>query len=297
MTERFMPPFTATEEIGTPALSGTIELRPPGGKQVLFFNAEAFLTSRSNHIHSVPDSNGDIMTQWTAMAHGMRLDDMHTVPVYETSTQIPDISRPDIARRFAGIIGTGAAAMVTDHHAWTERYMEVLRTLPDAQIPALLTCFSMQAFAESVSGRVKVNDSGKRKFGVGRYELTSAGREHWAFQGLDNSFLAYRSHFQDVDPFSLPPDVDILVADAEDGSVAAIAFGEVAAIQFHNDLSVAAMEGLSQTRIEELLTAGMTQQEFIQGLRNAELEVMGTNRTINANFNQRMHDRHQLVSR
>ncbi len=296
MPDRFTPQqVKGIREPGMRTFPGAGEiLRPPRGTQVVVLNAEPFSTIGPNLSNSVRDPKGDVMFQWNTTSHWLHPNNALNVPLQHPSTQFPEVNKPEVSRRIGGLIGTGSGAMIfdSDRKPWIEKYLDFLRGAADAQIVSKFTCFSAQAFAEAMGGdeTVRENPSQVRNFGVGRYNLTDKGREHWLLEGLDDGFLAYRSHFQSINPDKLPRGVEVLAVDADDGYVAALGYGNIGAIQFHTDLSMEAMYGLAIGREDELLNRGITLSDFSQELKFFEEAVMHTNNTINHNFYRRMFD-------
>jgi GMP synthase-like glutamine amidotransferase len=274
-----------------------IERRIPGEGQLLFFSAEPHGNMVRKFGHTVPFPDQEVYAQWNVRTHRMNPVDLLTVPVHNTAAQMPDIKKDTVA----GIIGSGAGAMVTDGGEALRKFQKTLTTLPDLEITTFLTCFTMQAYMDAIGGRVKENESKTRKFGVGRYTLTDAGKKHWLFEGvgdIDDSFLAFRSHSQDLDPDSLPPGYNVLAVDSEDGSVAAIGYGDwFAGIQFHNELDMEAMIALTTPdRIRELNDQGINYEQFLLGLDGENDEVMQIQERINENFYRQMRNRYELAS-
>ena len=295
MIEQLTIPRTL-REAGMRSFTGAAELRPPAGQQVLFFSVEPYQNLIKNFSHTVDDPQQDIYPQWTARAHNLNLRSLYTVHAFHMNAPMP------VFTRFAGILGGGGSAMVTQGHDWPARqdwqtrFEEALKLVPAAQIPTLLTCYSMQAFIKAHDAEVDINASRERKFGVGQYKLTPAGERHWLFAEIPRIFPAFRSHSQETKPESLPEGFEVLAVGAEDDAIAAVAYGDLlAAIQFHNDLDAAIMGGLSITRIGEIEAAGMSHEEFLLGLQRAEPAVMQTRNRINGNFFQKMHEQYQQV--
>ncbi|HWY79463.1 MAG TPA: gamma-glutamyl-gamma-aminobutyrate hydrolase family protein [Candidatus Sulfotelmatobacter sp.] len=272
--------LSGIERGGEKSASGLVE-RLPSKAEILLLVAEP-KKNLGKFAHTVPDPEGSIYAQWTGQSHGVDPKRIHTHHLVK-NMPLPDLSS------FAVVMAGGATSSVNDESEWMNTYLAGLKTIVASGIPTLVNCHGLQALIKSFGGEVGNNAVRARKFGVGQYRLTKAGREHWAFDGMPTEFPAFRSHKQET--LRMPPDWDVLARDQEDGIAAVgIKNSKVVGLQWHTDLTHAIMVALSRGRIPEIEDIGtpdrMSYEEFLKKLQQVEPEVMGYNRIISRNLFQ-----------
>lgn len=156
--------------------------------------------------------------------------------------------------RPSGVIVTGSPLSVIDEAPWMLELGAELLRLGERGTPVLGVCFGHQLLARAAGGRVVVNPRG-REIGTVRVQLTAAGRRDPLFAWADGPAVEVQAtHLDAVDP--LPPGATPLASN-ENTAVQAFRLSEsVAGVQFHPELSAAAMRELIISRRDKLTAEG-----------------------------------------
>ncbi|MCA1825307.1 MAG: gamma-glutamyl-gamma-aminobutyrate hydrolase family protein [Myxococcales bacterium] len=150
-----------------------------------------------------------------------------------------------------GIIVTGSPLSVTEKVPWM---LELGESLLRVEVPVLGVCFGHQLLARVAGGGVVLNPRG-REIGTVSVKLTPAGRKDPLFAWATSDEIDVQAtHLDAVDP--VPPAATILASN-ENSAVQAFRLSEtIAGVQFHPELSAAAMRDLIMSRKEKLLAEG-----------------------------------------
>lgn len=168
----------------------------------------------------------------------------------------------------AGVIMTGAHAMVTDHLPWMRRALDWLPRLVAAEVPYLGICFGHQMFAEAMGGRVGYHPGG-REVGCIDLHLHPAAACDPLFRGLPPHFPALAVHAQSV--LELPPGAVLLAGNDFEPHhafrVGALAWG----IQFHPEFNRERMDAYLHHLAQQLHAAGLDCRRIRAGLCDAPI--------------------------
>lgn len=185
---------------------------------------------------------------WFTRAAGLTQHEVDVVRIDRGET-LPSASR------FAAVLVTGSASMVTDRSAWSEHAAQWLHNavLRDS-VPLLGICYGHQLIAHGLGGRVDWNPLG-RQIGTKRLEKTPAAYSDPLFAPMAQDFRAQTTHQQSV--VTLPPDAQVLAVSALDPHHA-VRFGTRAwGVQFHPEFSAAIMAGYLRGRRQRLVEEGL----------------------------------------
>ena len=154
----------------------------------------------------------------------------------------------------AGVLVTGSPLSVTENAPWMRQLGDDLLRLGARGTPVLGICFGHQLLARAAGGEVIVNPRG-REIGTVRVQLTPQGRKDPLFRFCaSGEFETQATHVDAVDPL---PRGAVLLASNENSAVQAFRLSEmVAAVQFHPELSAAAMKDLICSRRDKLEAEG-----------------------------------------
>jgi GMP synthase (glutamine-hydrolysing) len=159
------------------------------------------------------------------------------------------------AQRFAAILVTGSASMVTERAAWSERSAAWLAAaVQDTAAPVLGICYGHQLLAHGLGGCVDWNPRG-RQIGTKTLETTPQAVGDPVLGGAGTEVRAQTTHQQSV--VAPPPGAQVLASSALDPHQA-LRFGERAwGFQFHPEFSAGVMAGYIRGRRERLVSEGL----------------------------------------
>lgn len=153
----------------------------------------------------------------------------------------------------AGVIMSGAHAMLTDHLPWMTRAIEWLPRLVAAEVPFLGICFGHQMLAEALGGRVDFHPGG-REIGCVDIRLHPAAATDPLFSGLPARFLAPAVHAQSVRV--LPPGAILLAGNDFEPHHAFRIGSQAWGIQFHPEFNRERMDAYVHHLAQQLQAAG-----------------------------------------
>jgi GMP synthase (glutamine-hydrolysing) len=156
-----------------------------------------------------------------AQSCGLACDDLVSIEVQDGEA----LPEPE---KFAGVIITGSASMVTELEPWAERCVEWVRASED-RVPMLGVCYGHQLIAHALGGEVGWNAAGP-EYGTVDVSLTSDARADTLMDGLPERFLVQAAHHQTVK--RLPPG-SVLLAEGVAGVHAARFSARTWGVQFH----------------------------------------------------------------
>lgn len=185
--------------------------------------------------------------EWFMRAAGLMRHEIDVVRVDRGET-LPSASR------FAAVLVTGSASMVTDRSAWSEQAAQWLHdAVQHGSAPLLGVCYGHQLIAHGLGGRVDWNPLG-RQIGTKTVQKTSAAGGDPLFASLTQGFRAQTTHQQSV--VALPPDAQVLAFSALDPHHA-VRYGRRAwGVQFHPEFSATIMAGYLRGRRQRLAEEG-----------------------------------------
>ena len=183
---------------------------------------------------------------WTRAALGETALGVRTVDVEQGA------SPPAIAD-CAGVVITGAHAMVTDDLPWSVSLERWIPALISGGVPLFGICYGHQLLARAAGGKVGFHAQGKEIGTVVVNRLEAAGRDA-LFRQLPACFPAHVTHAQTV--LALPPGAIRLAANAYEPHhafrIGTCAWG----VQFHPEYSDAIMRTYIREQADELSAAG-----------------------------------------
>src|SRR5688572_200121 len=183
---------------------------------------------------------------WIRVASGLHAREVEVCRV-AAGDALPDRDR------FAGILVTGSAAMVTERHPWSENSAEWLRDAAHAGAPVFGICYGHQLLAHALGGTVGDNPAG-REMGTITVNLRPDAKGDALFGPLPEAFTAQATHLQTV--LQLPPGAKVLAASDKD-ACQAFAWGERTwGVQFHPEFSTEHMRGYVLARKVALMREG-----------------------------------------
>jgi GMP synthase (glutamine-hydrolysing) len=163
----------------------------------------------------------------------------------------------------AGVIMSGAHAMLTDQQPWIQRALDWLTGLLATNTPYLGICFGHQMLAQAMGGQVDFHPGG-REIGCVELNLHAASAIDPLFDHLPTQFSALAIHAQSVR--ILPPDA-VLLAGNEFEPHHAFRIGKNAwGIQFHPEFNSERMTAYVHHLAPQLKAAGQDQAQIRAGL-------------------------------
>lgn len=136
---------------------------------------------------------------------GLGADAVRVVDPHDMTLPLPSASE------CAGVVISGAHAMLTDDLPWMQRLAEWTRKMVTAQVPYLGICFGHQLLATAMGGKVDFHPQG-REIGSVPIELLPAAQADPLFVALPRQFVAHAVHAQSVR--KLPKGATLLAGNA-----------------------------------------------------------------------------------
>ncbi len=153
----------------------------------------------------------------------------------------------------AGVVISGAHAMITDDLPWMLRLADWTARIVKAQVPFLGICFGHQMLARAMGGKVDYHPQG-REIGSVDIELNPAAKTDALFAAMPSRFYAHAIHAQSIS--KLPPSATLLASNAYEATHA-FRIGDCAwGVQFHPEFNQARMTVYLDRFSETLLAAG-----------------------------------------
>jgi len=178
-----------------------------------------------------------------------------------------DVALPE-AEDCAGVIMTGAHAMVTDRLPWMRRAMDWLPRLVAAEVPYLGVCFGHQMLAEAMGGYVDYHPKG-REIGCVDLHLHPASADDPLFRGQPRQFPGLAVHAQSVR--ILPPDAILLAGNDFEPHHAFRVGAQAWGIQFHPEFNRERMDAYVHHLAQQLHAAGQDCDRIRANLRNTPI--------------------------
>ncbi len=193
---------------------------------------------------------------WTRAALGETATEIHILDVEQGAL-------PPAAEDCAGVVITGAHAMVTDNRPWSIALEKWIPSLLAAGIPLFGICYGHQLLARATGGEVGFHPQGK-EIGTVAVSRLAPALDDSLFQGLPDSFPAHVTHAQTV--LALPPGATRLAANRHEPNHA-FRLGEMAwGVQFHPEYSTDVMRAYIHEQAGELADAGMNIEALLQAV-------------------------------
>jgi GMP synthase (glutamine-hydrolysing) len=191
---------------------------------------------------------------------GMEIGREDTIVVNVTNhSPFPDY------HNIAGIIITGSHAMVTEHHAWSERTATWLRTVVNRRIPVLGICYGHQLLAYAFGGTAGNNPNG-REFGTVKVHLNAAAKKDPLLGILPNMIEVHVSHTQSV--LRLPSDAQVLASSEMDAHQAVVFGNCVWGVQFHPEFDAEILREYIKTYQQFLREQGSDPERLQQNCQD-----------------------------
>ena len=193
-------------------------------------------------------------------AAGMGVSSVQQIDVY-MNQPLPDLENS------AGIVITGAAAMVSHREDWSEATGEWLKLAVRAGIPILGVCYGHQLLAQALGGKVGLNPNG-RQIGTVTTKLLEAAKNDPLLGFLPSTFLSQTSHSESV--LELPAGAQRLATSPLDDSFA-IRFDEkVWGVQFHPEFSGEIMSRYIEIRSDAIREEGLDPDQLLTKVTDTE---------------------------
>ena len=195
--------------------------------------------------------------RWIRTAAGLRAQQVQVVDV-QAGQPLPAHAR------FAGVLVTGSAAMVSQRLDWSERAADWLRDAAGAGRPVLGICYGHQLLAHALGGRVGPNPNG-REIGTVAVELLPQAAGDPLFATMPATFPAHATHQESV--LALPPGAVRLAASRLDGCQA-FRCGQAAwGVQFHPEFRAIHMRGYLRARAAQLWREQLDPEALLAAVR------------------------------
>lgn len=197
----------------------------------------------------------------------------------QISTRICHVAQGDSLPdpvKFAGIVVTGSAAMVSENESWAEDTKNWLCDAVALQIPILGICFGHQLLAHALGGVVDYNPNGV-EVGTVLVQTTEHARQDKLLSTLPLEFTAQASHKQAV--LNLPPGARRLAFTSKDANHAFCYGSNAWGVQFHPEFSSIIVKHYINFYAQDLQTQG----ENLTSLLN-EAKTSDTEKTILSRF-------------
>lgn len=163
----------------------------------------------------------------------------------------------------AGAMITGAAAMVTDRAAWSERAADWIREAMNRQLPLFGVCFGHQLMAHALGGEVGYLPGG-REIGSVPTELLDAAASDPLARQLPARFRTQTTHEQSV---LTPPDGAIVLSRSARDPHHFLRYGPHAvSVQFHPEFSADVMRAYIRRKWHDLQREGADPQQLFNAV-------------------------------
>jgi GMP synthase (glutamine-hydrolysing) len=163
----------------------------------------------------------------------------------------------------AGVIMSGAHAMLTDRQPWIQRALDWLPELVATETPYLGICFGHQMLAQAMGGQVDFHPGG-REIGCVKLNLHATSATDPLFSHLPTQFPALAVHAQSVR--ILPPNAVLLAGNEFEPHHAFRVGNNAWGIQFHPEFNAERMAAYVQHMAPQLEAAGQDQAQIRAGL-------------------------------
>lgn len=181
------------------------------------------------------------------IAAGLGTDAVRVVDPRDMTLPLPSASE------CAGVVISGAHAMLTDDLPWMQRLAEWTRKMVTAQVPYLGICFGHQLLATAMGGKVDFHPQG-REIGSVPIELLPAAAADPLFAALPGQFVAHAVHAQSV--LKLPKGATLLAGNAFEPThafrIGTCAWG----VQFHPEFTPERLAAYLEHLSPDLVAAG-----------------------------------------
>ena len=168
----------------------------------------------------------------------------------------------------AGIVITGAAAMVSHQEDWSEETAEWLKQAVDAGLPVLGVCYGHQLLAHALGGKVGPNPKG-RQIGTVTTKSLEASMSDPLLGHLPLQYSSQTSHSESV--LELPPNAQRLATSPLDDNFA-IRFSENTwGVQYHPEFSGPVMAKYINYRSAALREEGLNPEELLANVSETGL--------------------------
>ena len=168
----------------------------------------------------------------------------------------------------AGIVITGAAAMVSHQEDWSEETAEWLKQAVDAGLPVLGVCYGHQLLAHALGGKVGPNPNG-RQIGTVTTKSLEASMSDPLLGHLPLQYSSQTSHSESV--LKLPPNAQRLATSPLDDNFA-IRFSENTwGVQYHPEFSGPVMAKYINYRSAALREEGLNPEELLANVSETGL--------------------------
>jgi GMP synthase (glutamine-hydrolysing) len=169
-----------------------------------------------------------------------------------------------------GILITGSTSSAFQQEPWMAPLAGFLRRAEPTGVPILGVCFGSQFLAQARGGSVILNPAGW-EIGCVQVEVTPAGLDDPIFAGVPSRFQALATHEDRIE--TLPPG-GVLLAGNTGTPVQAFRVGpSIWGVQFHPELSIAALDLLIRLRADVLerdaITRGLPSAGHVDRLRDS----------------------------
>ncbi len=165
----------------------------------------------------------------------------------------------DALDRFAGVIVTGSAAMVSHRLDWSEHTARWLATVAATdRLPILGVCYGHQLIAHALGGRVGPNPNGLK---MGTVVLEDLVQDDALMSVVDAGSKVQITHFESV--LEMPPAARRLARTTGDPNHALHFGGRCWGVQFHPEFDAAIMRTYIEARAKKLESEGLDSQKLL----------------------------------
>ncbi|BBD96772.1 GMP synthase [Sphingobium amiense] len=166
---------------------------------------------------------------------------------------------------YAGVIVTGAGAMVTDREPWMEQTASWLREAVAQEVPTLGVCFGHQLLSHALGGEVGVNPRGMEA-GTVDVAFNDDAADDRLFADLPEHAGFGAHHYQTV--LKRPDGAQVLASNDVDAHQA-LRFGPVAwGVQFHPEFDRSFTQALVDVAAEGIVKAGVDVDAIRAGIED-----------------------------